>query len=252
MSTDTEAPVYTKSALEFKSSSFSSPVLVIHRTELKQIKHNLKEKIAQAPDFFRNSPLLIDLQHCNEDEQAFELEKLIEFLYSVQLLPIGISGTNDKQKLIATQYHIPIHSIKTAHPDNNTSIKNLVNVDKKESTSEKNDSEKVTSVENMLISQPVRSGQRIYAKGDLTILSHVSAGAEVMAEGNIHVYGALRGRALAGVQGNSNCRIFCSALQAELVSIAGHYKTSEDLDKLEQHKPTQIFLKDQALIINNL
>lgn len=247
MSTDTEAPVYTKSALEFKSSSFSSPVLVIHTAELKQIEHNLKEKISQAPDFFRNSPLLIDIQHCNEDEQAFELEKLIEFLYSVQLFPIGISGTNDEQKLIATKYHIPIHSIRSVHPDNSTSVKNLVNVDKKEPTSEKNNTKEVNPVENMLISQPVRSGQRIYAKGDLTILSHVSAGAEVMAEGNIHVYGALRGRALAGVQGNANSRIFCSALQAELVSIAGHYKTSEDLDKLEQHKPTQIFFKRSSI-----
>jgi septum site-determining protein MinC len=70
-----------------------------------------------------------------------------------------------------------------------------------------------------------------------------------MAEGNIHVYGALRGRALAGVQGNLESRIFCSALQAELVSIAGHYKTSEELNIAEQQKPTQIFLQDQALII---
>ena len=104
----------------------------------------------------------------------------------------------------------------------------------------------------MLISQPIRSGQRIYAKGDLTILSHVSAGAEIMAEGNIHIYGALRGRALAGVQGNTESRIFCSALEAELVSIAGHYKISEELDEVEKQTPTQIYLQDQALIINTL
>jgi septum site-determining protein MinC len=80
----------------------------------------------------------------------------------------------------------------------------------------------------------------------------VSAGAEIMAEGNIHVYGSLRGRALAGVQGNIESRIFCSDLQAELISIAGHYKISEELDKAEYCKPTQIYLQDQALIIKNL
>ena len=116
----------------------------------------------------------------------------------------------------------------------------------------KSNQEPINAVENMLITHPIRSGQRIYAKGDLTILSLVSAGSEIMAEGNIHVYGALRGRALAGVQGNSESRIFCSALQAELVSIAGHYKINEELDTIDPHKPAQIFLKDQALIINNI
>ena len=81
-----------------------------------------------------------------------------------------------------------------------------------------------------LITHPVRSGQQIYAAGgDLVVLSSVSPGAEVLADGNIHVYGTLRGRALAGVKGNRSARIFCQRLEAELISIAGHYKISEDL-----------------------
>ncbi len=251
MSTDTEAPIYTKSALEFKSSSFSSPVLVIHTTELKQITHQLKEKIAQAPEFFKNSPVLIDLQHCNDDEHPIDLGQLITTLHAEKLFPIGISSANEDQKLIAIKYHIPVHTIRGTHSDISTT-KSVSTQNKPQEGTEKTKDGTINAIENMLISHPVRSGQRIYAKGDLTILSHVSAGAEVMAEGNIHVYGALRGRALAGVQGNPESRIFCSALQAELVSIAGHYKTSEDLDKLEQHQPTQISLQDQALIINNL
>ncbi|KFI21097.1 septum site-determining protein MinC, partial [Nitrosococcus oceani] len=94
-----------------------------------------------------------------------------------------------------------------------------------------------------LITQPVRSGQRIYVSGDLIILAQVSAGAEIMAEGNIHVYNTLRGRALAGVQGNTNARIFCFDLQAELISIAGDYKTSEDLKGTVEKKPVQIYLQ---------
>lgn len=104
----------------------------------------------------------------------------------------------------------------------------------------------------MMVTQPVRSGQRIYAASDLVILAQVSAGAEIMAEGNIHVYNTLRGRALAGVQGDTAARFFCLDLQAELVSIAGIYKTSEDLKDAPKKKPVQIYLRDQALIIEEL
>jgi len=251
MSTDTEAPIYTKFAIEFKSSSFSVPVLVIQHTELKQIKHQLKEKIAQAPEFFKNSPLLIDLQNCNNTEQAFDLATLIEFLHTEKLFPIGISSGNEEQNKLALELHIPLHTIRNAHTESRPANQNLT-PSPNEVVAEKTDNKASNTVENRLITHPIRSGQRIYAKGDLTVLSHVSAGAEIMAEGNIHVYGALRGKALAGVQGNTKSRIFCSALQAELVSIAGHYKISEELDTVDQHKPTQIFLQDQALIINNI
>lgn len=104
----------------------------------------------------------------------------------------------------------------------------------------------------MLITQPVRSGQRIYAHGDLIVLATVSSGTEIMAEGNIHVYGSLRGRALAGVQGDEKARIFCSDLQAELISIAGIYKISEDLSEEFRQKPVQIYLQDHSLIIKEI
>jgi len=104
----------------------------------------------------------------------------------------------------------------------------------------------------MLITQPIRSGQRLYATGDLIIMSQVSSGAEIMAEGNIHVYNTLRGRVSAGIQGNTQARIFCFDLQAELVSIAGNYKVSEDIDAAVRAKPVQIYLENQALIIQNL
>ena len=84
----------------------------------------------------------------------------------------------------------------------------------------------------MIITEPVRSGRQIYAaRGDLIVMGPVSAGAELLADGNIHVYSSLRGRALAGISGDTNARIFCHSLEAELVSIAGLYRVSEDLDK---------------------
>lgn len=251
MSIDTEAPNYHKAALEFKSTSFSAPVLVIFSSELIQIEQQLNEKISQAPEFFKYSPLLIDLQNCNSDEQGINLTDLIKSLRSKKIFPIAISGGNDEQNQQAVKLHIPSKPIHATTPVNSvsTSENTAKNIEPTE-VPQTIDS-KTAIVENMLISLPVRSGQRIYAKGDLTILSHVSAGAEVMAEGNIHIYGSLRGRALAGVQGNTESRIFCSDLQAELVSIAGHFKMNEE-NNSEHHKPTQIFLQDQSLTIKTL
>jgi septum site-determining protein MinC len=97
---------------------------------------------------------------------------------------------------------------------------------------------------------PVRSGQQLYAENrDLTVLATVGAGAEVIADGSIHIYGALRGRALAGAQGNEKARIFCREFHAELVAIAGNYKVLEELPKELRGKPVQIWLDNQELRI---
>ncbi|MGH8553382.1 MAG: septum site-determining protein MinC, partial [Methylococcales bacterium] len=104
-----------------------------------------------------------------------------------------------------------------------------------------------------LVERPVRSGQRVYAaNGDLIVLATVSAGAEIIAEGNIHVYGTLRGRALAGVKGDLNARIFCTDLQAELVSISGQYQISEGIDHSLHGKAAQIYLSGESLFIEML
>jgi septum site-determining protein MinC len=101
-----------------------------------------------------------------------------------------------------------------------------------------------------IIDQPVRSGQRIYANGgDLIVMAQVSPGAEIMADGNIHVYGTLKGRALAGVQGNLEARIFCSDLQAQLIAIGGNYRTSESEDVSLKGRLVQIYLKDDNLLV---
>ncbi|MFT4067875.1 septum site-determining protein MinC [Paraburkholderia sp.] len=110
-----------------------------------------------------------------------------------------------------------------------------------------------TSPQTMVIDKPLRSGQRIYAKGDLVVLGLVSYGAEVIAEGNIHIYAPLRGRALAGVQGNHDARIFCTCLEPELISIAGIYRTTENpLPADVLGKPVQIWLEEEKLMIEPL
>jgi septum site-determining protein MinC len=106
---------------------------------------------------------------------------------------------------------------------------------------------------NRLITQPVRSGQQIYAPdGDLILLGPISEGAEVLADGNIHIYGTLRGRALAGVKGNVEARIFCQDLKAQLLSIAGCYRVLEQLEADVRGKPVHVRLKDDSLVIEPL
>ncbi|MBX9402346.1 septum site-determining protein MinC [Lysobacter sp. BMK333-48F3] len=102
----------------------------------------------------------------------------------------------------------------------------------------------------LIQSAPVRSGQQIYADGrDLTVLTTVGAGAEVIADGSVHIYGPLRGRALAGAQGNNKARIFCREFYAELVAIAGHYKVLEDIPKELRGKAVQVWLEDEQIRI---
>jgi septum site-determining protein MinC len=111
----------------------------------------------------------------------------------------------------------------------------------------------VGAVAFKLVTRPVRSGQRVYAAGgDLSVVAAVSSGAELMADGNIHVYGALRGRAMAGMKGDVGARIFCQDLQAELISVAGHYRVSENIPAELKGAPVQIFLDKEVLRIERL
>jgi len=109
--------------------------------------------------------------------------------------------------------------------------------------------EKWRSCPTKIIKRPVRSGQQEYAEGDLIILGQVSEGAEIIAEGNIHVYGSLRGRALAGVKGDVNANIFCQQLEAELLSIAGHFLLSDSIDSVMKKQAAQVSLQDDVLQI---
>jgi len=103
---------------------------------------------------------------------------------------------------------------------------------------------------SLLVESAIRSGQAVFhPDGDVTVLGSVGSGAEVMAGGSIHIYGTLRGRAMAGTSGNRQARIFCRQLEAELLAIDGYYRTAEDLDPELRTKPVQAWLADETLFI---
>jgi len=244
MPTDPKKTSLSHLALEFKSSTFSVPVLVLFSNSLQNIEQQLQEKIALAPEFFKNSPILLDLQELNKRAMDIAVADLVKAVKALNLLPIGIRGGSAEQSRQALALGIPVHALHGGQAPESTKTKTLAAAPEESLQSE--------GPSTLLITQPVRSGQRIYAHGDLIVLATVSSGTEIMAEGNIHVYGSLRGRALAGVQGNEKARIFCSDLQAELISIAGVYKVSEDLSKEFRQKPVQIYLQDNSLIIKEI
>ena len=249
MSIDSQKTPHTPLALEFKSSTFSVPVLVLTSDNLLVIEEQLQQKISLAPEFFRNSPLVLDLQEINKQGYDIDIAALTGIIRKAGLLPIGIRGGNVQQNKQALELLMPVYSIHSGGASAETQKQKTITPVPEPKTESDADADVTTTT---LITQPIRSGQRIYATGDLVILAQVSAGAEIMAEGNIHVYNTLRGRALAGVRGNTDARIFCFDLQAELISIAGNYKVSEDLDDTVRNKPVQIYLQDQALIIKDI
>jgi len=233
-------------SLEIKSGSITLPILKLLSGDTGVVARQLRDKIRQAPEFFRNAPVVIDLGELPENADI-DFFDLIDILHDHHLVPVGIRGGSQKLQAAAQDAKLAVlpehkHESGSANPPPPPSAsKSPPRATAKPASGSK------------LIEQPVRSGQRIYATGaDLIVLSQVSPGAEVMADGNIHIYGALRGRALAGVQGNLEARIFCADLQAELIAIGGHYKISENLDESVRGKPVQIYLRDNSLIIENL
>jgi len=204
-------PTHIKSHFTLKGSLFTLTTLVLESDDLAGIEHQLVQAVKQAPNFFDNTPVVIDLKKM--DEKSFvDFQLLLGLLRQFKLIPVGISGgALDWQKhAMAAGLAILADNKKSqeSHSIQNNSVKSRTKV----------------------ITTPVRSGQQIYAQGgDLIVLAPVSVGAELLADGHIHVYNALRGRALAGVLGDTSAHIFCMSLEAELVSIAGQYKVSEQL-----------------------
>jgi septum site-determining protein MinC len=237
------------SLFEIKGGTIHVPILKLYSEDLGAVSQRLSDKILQAPDFFRNAPIVIDLHDFPVAAgEAPDFLGLSQVLREHGLVPVGVRGGDAAMHACAQRAELAVLADtrpEPAVPAPKPAVKPVVSV--------RSEPPVPDPVMTKFVDHPVRSGQRIYAPGgDLVVLAQVSAGAELMADGNIHIYGSLRGRALAGVQGNVNSRIFCMDLQAELIAIGGHYKVSENLDDSVRGHPVQIHLKDNNLIIQDL
>lgn len=202
-----------------------------------RLKQQLAEVIAKAPKLFDKAPIVLDCSAIDLDK--FDIQSACQILREQGLIPVAIQGGNPLIETIAQCYGLAVLSPSSSH--NKPLRKN------KTTTIEKNQVMTET-IKSKLLTTPVRSGQQVVSKGgDLVITASVSHGAELLADGNIHIYGALRGRALAGISGNKQARIFCQSLEAELVSIAGFYRLSDAIEPITG--PCQIFLKNDHIQI---
>jgi len=230
---------------EFKSGQFSLPRLLLRSNDMQAISEQLDIQVEKAPGFFQNAPVIIDLGELSAQSEV-DFAWLVGLLRGNGMIPCGVKNASDHQKEMAELMELAILS------DNNHKPSSKTQSNVKNRTAGNTEISSASSA-SKLITTPVRSGQRVYAaRGDLIITSQVSSGAEVIADGNIHIYGTLRGRALAGVKGNKQARIFCHNLQADLVAIAGQYKLNESLTDSDMNKPVQIYLRENRLHIESI
>ncbi|MCS2159448.1 septum site-determining protein MinC [Scandinavium sp. H11S7] len=226
--------------IELKGSSFTLSVVHLHEAKPEVIRQALEDKIAQAPAFLRHAPVVVNISSLAEVTQWKPLQQAIA---STGLRIMGVSGCkNPELKAEIDRAGIPLLTEGKEKVTRVAPVETPV------------PSPIVTPVtKTRLIDTPVRSGQRIYAPNcDLIVTSHVSAGAELIADGNIHIYGMMRGRALAGASGDREAQIFCTHLAAELVSIAGEYWLSENITAEYYGKAVRLRLDDAALTIEPL
>ncbi len=236
----------TPATFEIKSANLPLVALLLKSTDLVALAHELEARFGDIPDFFDQDALMIDLSPLQAAAQAgrpvgeIDFPALITLLGSYQLVPLSVKGGNAAQMAAALQaglLPVPDAHLVAARPaPAATATAEPAHVPAASAPPAPQGA--------MVIDKPLRSGQQVYARGrDLVVLAMVNAGAEVIADGHIHVYAPLRGKAMAGARGNGDARIFSLALEAELLSIAGVYRTSEHpLPPGMAGKPTQVRL----------
>jgi septum site-determining protein MinC len=223
-------------------------VMVVRAGNLRDpaFEHELSEQIRRSPRFFLNAPVVLDLRDEAQFIGELEFAEAREILRRHTLTLIGV------QNALPTQLEAAAAAGLASFAPNSTQPRGPPAAEPAPSP-RASPPAAPAGARTRLVIQPVRSGTQIYARGgDLVVTAAVSPGAELIADGNIHVYGALRGRALAGASGDADARIFCSRLEAELVSIAGRYLVADQLPAHEKGAAVQIALVgDQLTITRN-
>lgn len=243
-----------RTSFDLKSASLPVVAVVLKTTDAALFAADLADRVADAPGFFDNDPVLIDLAPVREAEEPIDFAAIVALLRSHSTLPVAVRGGNAAQMeaaraagLAAAPDAPPARAEMPAAPAEVREVVREVEVEVVREVP-------VAGPGTMVIDKPLRSGQQVYARGgDLVVMAVVSFGAEVIADGNIHVYAPLRGRAIAGARGNTEARIFSTCMEPQLVSIAGIYRTTETaLPEEVAGKPAQVRLDGEKLLIEPL
>lgn len=238
------APGHSPASFEIKSAQLPLVALLLKTSDWTLLAEELTAQFgseSDSADFFDHDALVIDFSHLPADTPVQDMVPLLKVLRTCNLVPVAVRGASPEWMAAALAVGLveaPVEIVRSKTVDAVAPAKTVVQEVVKEVVRE------VPGPTTMVIDKPLRSGQKVYARNaDLVVLAMVNQGAEVVADGNIHVYAPLRGKAMAGARGNTNARIFSLCLEPELISIAGVYRTSENpLPKDVQGKAAQVRL----------
>lgn len=214
----------------------------------------LEARVREAPQLFARAPAVVDLSFLSQQPADENVTALLDAVRAAGMLPVGLAYGDSATDELSQRLALPLiakfraayaktGTADAAHPDaTRTQTEGVPDVPPPSATT--------APTVALHHHRPVRTGQQVYAQGcDLVVVGAVANGAEVLADGNIHIYGSLRGRAFAGALGDKTTRIFCSEFRAEIVSIAGHYRVFEELPQEFSGRAVQIWLEQDKLQI---
>lgn len=258
-------------AFKLKGTAPALTLLYMLTDDLDAVERQLADHLRQMPQFFLYAPIVVDLTELGN--ARVDLGRLAGLLRQHNLVPVAVRNPTDSQQVQAVSAGWAILQSGLAPgrrtppggrpqpdaagpaeargpaPPGSEGAEGTVDPSPGADLAEPLD----TQLPGLTVRTPVRSGQVIHAVGgDLVVVAPVSSGAELIADGNIHVYGPLRGRALAGARGNSDVSIFCLGLEAEFISIAGRYLMADEIAKIVRGKPVRAYLEDESLVITPL
>lgn len=255
----------------FKIKNANLPVLILHlkTADMTCVKAQLETRLKQMPDFFAHAPVILGLADLAETDAALDFADLLDFMRTHRMQATGIQGGSSTQQKAATEAGLgvipetPTRPAPMAEPtpepahqtEPEPTQQNLgpaqpdlpgLDIETKPIPPAAQEARPT-----LIIDKPVRTGQRIYAEGaNLVVLAIVNAGAELIADGDIHIYAPLRGRALAGARGNTAARIYVQSMEAELVAIAGLFQVfDEGIPDDVRGKFSQIYLDGEKVVV---
>jgi septum site-determining protein MinC len=234
--------------------------LRVRTLDVAQLAAEMRDRVQRAPKLFSRAAVILDFGGLSKTPDVATARALVEGLREAGVLPVALAYGTREIEALSVELRLPLLAKFRAQyeragdapaepapaPQSRGTAKSAAPEPQKSPAP----AQPTANAPGLMQATPVRSGQQVYAENcDLTVLTTVGAGAEVIADGSIHIYGALRGRALAGAQGNEKARIFCREFHAELVAVAGHYKVLEDIPKELRGKAVQVWLEQDQLRI---
>ncbi|HPE61165.1 MAG TPA: septum site-determining protein MinC [Thiolinea sp.] len=239
-------------AFDLKGEMSLFNVLFLHTVNMDDIAAGLEAKChGTASQVLERSPVIMDCKYIAGEASDLDLRKLYDLVRETGLVPVGIRNFPEalEGQAVSAGWSLlrPGRSQPQGRPPESAGRAGETVTEKADTAPE---AVREQTQRLMLIDRPVRSGQQIYCpEGDIVVLQHTSAGSELLAGGSVHVYGALRGRVLAGVQGDTDACIFCQQLEAELIAIAGRYRLLDEIEPHLKGKSVMVCLEDEKLKI---